>query len=156
MTLDQTFFSHPPESIKIDSKPNQEKIFGSTDSGKEIYRSTEESSAAITRDSEEMLLIKNPAKTSMYDQDLKSDDKDDKCPFIFVIEAERDNSWAQLKNVHQNSGFDEDSDETFNRTKTEERIDCNYGSESIVNENLIKKAESKELDRLTIVDQRFS
>lgn len=128
MTLDQTFFSHRQSQSKLISKPNQEKIFGSTDSGKEIYRSTEESSAAITRDSEDAFNQKS-SKDSMYDQDLKSDDRDDKCPFIFVIEAERDNSWAQLKNVHQNSGFDEHSDETFNRTKTEERIDCNYGSD---------------------------
>ena len=144
MTLDRTFFSHRRSQSKLISKPNQGKIFGSTDSSKEIYRSTEESSATIAQDSENAFNQKS-SKDSMYDQDLKSDDRDDKCPFIFVIEAERDNSWGQLKNVHQNNGFDEDSDETFNRTETEKRIDCNYGS--IVNENLIRKGESKELDQ---------
>lgn len=144
MTLDRTFFSHRRSQSKLNSKPNQGKIFGSTDSSKEIYRSTEESSATITQDSEDAFNQKS-SKDSMYDQDLKSDDRDDNCPFIFVIEAERDSSWAQLKNVHQNNGFDEDSDETFNRIETEKRIDCNYGS--IVNENLIRKAESNELDQ---------
>ena len=136
MTLDRTFFSHRRSQSKLISKPNQGKMFGSTDSSKEIYRSTEESSATITQDSEDTFNQKS-SKDSMYDRDLKSDDRDDKCPFIFVIEAERDNSWAQLKNVHQNSGFDEDPDETF-KTKTEKRLDCDYGS--IVSENLIRKA----------------
>ncbi|XP_003396151.2 nose resistant to fluoxetine protein 6 isoform X1 [Bombus terrestris] len=144
MTLDHTFLSHRQRQSKS-LNINQGKIFGSIDSSKEIYRSTEESSAAITQDCEGTFNQKSN-KNSMYDQDLKSDDKDDKCPFIYVIKAEDNDSWAQLRNVHQNNAFDEDSDQP-SKSRTKERMDCCY--ESIVNEEFIRKEGSRELDQAT-------
>lgn len=144
MTLDHTFLSHHQSQSKS-LNTNQAKIYGSNDSSKEIYRSTEESSATITQDCEGTF-NQNSNKDSMYDQDLKSDDKDDKCPFIYVIKAEDNDSWAQLRNVHQNNGFDEDSDEP-SKSRAKERMDCCY--ESIVNEEFIRKEGSRESDQAT-------
>lgn len=138
MTLDHAFLSHKNQS-NLSSKQNQEKIFGSTDSSKEIYRSTEDSSSTMIQDSENF--NQKSEIGSIYDQNLKDDDKDDKCPFIFVIGSEDKNSWSQIRNVHQNNGYNEDSDKTQLNSGMETRIDHNY--ESSVNQNLIRKKEFK-------------
>lgn len=138
MTLDRAFLSHKNQS-NLSSKQNQEKIFGSTDSSKEIYRSTEDSSSTMIQDSENF--NQKSEIGSIYDQNLKDDDKDDKCPFIFVIGSEDKNSWSQIRNVHQNNGYNEDSDKTQLNSGMETRIDHNY--ESSVNQNLIRKKEFK-------------
>lgn len=138
MTLDRAFLSHKNQS-NLSSKQNQEKIFGSTDSSKEIYRSTEDSSSTMIQDSENFNQKSEIA--SIYDQNLKDDDKDDKCPFIFVIGSEDKNSWSQMRNVHQNNGYSEDSDKTQLNSGMETRIDHSY--ESSVNQNLIRKKEFK-------------
>ncbi|XP_017766098.1 PREDICTED: nose resistant to fluoxetine protein 6-like [Eufriesea mexicana] len=144
MTLDRAFVSQRKGQSKLSSKPNQGKIFGSVDSSKEIYRSTEESTATLSQSCENTFNRKC-SKDNMYDVDLKSEDRDDKCPFIFVIGSNSNDSWVQGRNIHQNSGFDQDSDELF-KSRTENRID--RVNKSIVNANLTRKEGSRNLDQV--------
>ncbi|XP_017875872.2 O-acyltransferase like protein-like [Ceratina calcarata] len=116
MTLDRALLLNGKRQSKL-SKPND---FSSTDSNKEIYRSTEESTATLSQSCENVLRkssngsVYNNTETyqgtyhSISTQDLKLGDRDDKCPFIFVIRSEGSDSWQ--KNVHQNNGFDEDTE----------------------------------------------
>lgn len=145
MTLDRAFVSQRKSQSKLSSKPNQGKIFGSVDSSKEIYRSTEESTTTLSQSCENAFGRKCSSKDNMYDVDLKSEDRDDKCPFIFVIGSNSNESWAQARNIHQNNGFDQDSDELF-KSRTENRID--RASKSMVNPNLTRKDGSRDLDQV--------
>ncbi|XP_017789113.1 PREDICTED: nose resistant to fluoxetine protein 6-like, partial [Habropoda laboriosa] len=158
MTLDRTLLSHRRTSSKLSSKPNQGKIYGSTDSSKEIYRSTEESSATISQSCEDAFRQK-PRKDNIYDsqekyqqgvyrssvrQDLKSQDTEDRCPFIFVIGSDG-NSWSKTRNVHQNNGFNDDSDESF-KSIAEHRNDRGY--ESIMSEDTTRKDGIRESEQV--------
>ncbi|XP_076646395.1 O-acyltransferase like protein [Halictus rubicundus] len=155
MTLDRTLLSHRKSQSKLSSKPNQQKIFGSTDSNKEIYRSTNESQSSIQTcdDNFTSKSNENSVYSSMGDvsheqglyagssQDLQG--KGDRCPFIFVIGGgpEGNNSWPKSRNVHQNNGFDEDSDDA-SHSKLDVRL--NRGYECILNEDSARQEDVRE------------
>ncbi|XP_076627232.1 nose resistant to fluoxetine protein 6 [Colletes latitarsis] len=138
MTLDRTLLSHRKSLSRFSGNSNQGKMYGSTDSSKEIYRSTNESSTTISRDCEDSYNGKS-SDASVYDstgnvsgyqpviydsnssQDLKSQSKDQKCPFIFVIGGPGNtNSWPKKETVHQNSGFNEESDHAIRNKDSSE------------------------------------
>lgn len=160
MTLDRTLLPRRQKSSsKLSSKPNQGKIYGSTDSSKEIYRSTEESSATISQSCEDAFHQKS-RKDDIYDtrenyqqrvyrspttQDLKLHNTEDKCPFIFVIGPDGNDSWSKVGNVHQNNGYNDDSDESF-KSIVEHRKDRGY--ESIMNEDSMGKDGIRESEQV--------
>lgn len=128
MVLDRALLSHRNNQSNLSSKSNQGKPFVSTDSTKEIYRSTEESSSSIVQSCDEGL-NRRSSEDSVYDsarnvshqqeiydsancrQELNNS-KDDTSTFIFVIGgSESNDSWPKVKNVHQNNGYDGDSDD---------------------------------------------
>lgn len=161
MTLDRTLLSRRSMKSKLTSKPNQGKLFGSTDSSKEIYRPTEERSTSIAPICDEGF-DRNSSEDSVYDsagnvsypqgiyesgssQDLKST-KDDMCPFIFVIGGpESNDSWPKVRNVHQNNGFDGDSDDV-SQSKMEGGMDRGYVS--ILNEDSSRNDGSIESEKM--------
>ncbi|KZC14350.1 Nose resistant to fluoxetine protein 6 [Dufourea novaeangliae] len=161
MTLDRMLFANRKSQSALSTKPNQGKMFGSTDSSKEIYRSTNESSSSIPQACDDTFnrtsnddSVYSSARDVNYQQgiyasgtsqDLKSHSRDDRCPFIFVIGGPESNndSWPKPQNVHQNNGFDEDSDDA-SHSKLEVRLDRGY--ESIVNEDSIRHKDTNESD----------
>ncbi|XP_033326893.2 O-acyltransferase like protein isoform X1 [Megalopta genalis] len=156
MILDRTLLSYWISQAKLTSKQNQQKMFGSTDSSKEIYRSTNDSSSSIQSENYGQKSTEDNVYCSsgdvsfeqgMYDSGSSQDlQKGNRCPFIFVIGggSEGNNSWPESRNVHQNNGFDEDSDDA-SHSKLDVRLDCNY--ETIVNEARLENAkESKKVD----------
>ncbi|XP_015437152.1 PREDICTED: LOW QUALITY PROTEIN: nose resistant to fluoxetine protein 6-like [Dufourea novaeangliae] len=144
MTLDRMLFANRKSQSALSTKPNQGKMFGSTDSSKEIYRSTNESSSSIPQACDDTF-NRTSNDDSVYSSDLKSHSRDDRCPFIFVIGGPESNndSWPKPQNVHQNNGFDEDSDDA-SHSKLEVRLDRGY--ESIVNEDSIRHKDTNESD----------
>ncbi|CAK9804439.1 Nose resistant to fluoxetine protein 6 [Anthophora plagiata] len=160
MTLDRTLLSRRQTSSKLSSKPNQGKIYGSTDSSKEIYRSTEESSTTITQRSCEDSFHQKSRKDDMYDtrenyqqrvyrsptsQDHKLHNTEDKCPFIFVIGSDGNDCWSKVGHVHQNNGYNDDSDESF-KSIVEHRKDKGY--QSVMSEDSMGKDGTRESEQV--------
>lgn len=166
MTLDRTFLFYIKRQSKLGCKPNQEQIFGSLDSSKEIYRSTEESSATISQTSFDS---NDSSNDSVYDsagnvnyqqgifdtncsQDLKHN-REDKCPFIFVTGESKNNTWPKIRNVHQNNGFDSDSDDSL-KLGNEKRPDQSYNS--IISDDLSRKDRSRHSETVNVSWSRDS
>lgn len=162
MTLDRVLLTRRENQPTLSLKPNQGKMFGSTDSSKEIYRSTNESSSTISQGCEDNFNQKS-AEDSVYcsagdvsyeqgiyasgsSQDLKSHAKGDRCPFIFVIgSSEGGDTWPKSRNVHQNNGFDEDSNDA-SQSKLDVRLDRGY--ESILCEDPVRQEDANESDKI--------
>nr|XP_003703360.2 PREDICTED: nose resistant to fluoxetine protein 6-like [Megachile rotundata] len=154
MTLDRMFFFYMKGQSNLGYKPDQEQIFGSLDSGKGMYRSTEESSPNISQTSFDS---NDSSNGSVYDsagnvnyqqgifdtncsQDLKHDR--DNCPFIFVTdESKNNNTWPKVRNSHRNNGFDSDSEE-FQKLEIEKTPSHDY--ESIISDDLTRRDRASE------------
>nr|XP_034192714.1 nose resistant to fluoxetine protein 6-like isoform X1 [Osmia lignaria] len=161
MTLDRTFLFYIKRQSKLGCKTNQEQIFGSLDSSKEIYRSTEESSATISQTSFDS---NDSSNESVYDsagnvnyqqgifdtncsEDLKHD-REDKCSFIFVTGESKNNTWPKIRNIHQNNGFDSDSDDSLKLGNDENRLDRSYNS--IISDDLSRKDRSRHSETVNV------